>query len=170
MKILVVYASKHGATRRIAEQIAETLEHLGNETVVGPVEVADDPGAYDAVVIGSAIYYGAWRKDAVEYVHAHRAELASRPVWLFSSGPTGTSPVPDPKVLAELRAAIGPRGHHMFAGAIDHSQLSLAERAIVKMVKAPEGDFRDWDEIVAWAKSISVALATEAPATVGSQA
>jgi menaquinone-dependent protoporphyrinogen oxidase len=33
--------------------------------------------------------------------------------------------------------------------------LSFAERMMVKAVRAPEGDFRDWQAIEAWAASIA---------------
>jgi hypothetical protein len=38
---------------------------------------------------------------------------------------------------------------------------------IVKAVKAPEGDFRDWDEIDAWADEIAVALHADRTAGPG---
>jgi menaquinone-dependent protoporphyrinogen oxidase len=39
--------------------------------------------------------------------------------------------------------------------------LSFAEKAIVVAVRAPEGDFRDWDEIGDWANSIADSLIRE---------
>jgi menaquinone-dependent protoporphyrinogen oxidase len=48
--------------------------------------------------------------------------------------------------------------HHLFSGALDLHRLSLAERVIVKGVKAPTGDFRDWNEIDSWAAGIASRL------------
>jgi menaquinone-dependent protoporphyrinogen oxidase len=90
MSILVAYASKHGSTQGIAERIAEQLRQLGKQAEARPVEAVEDPGSYEALVIGSAVYYGSWLKEATEWVHRNRAVLAQRPVWLFSSGPLGT--------------------------------------------------------------------------------
>src|SRR5204863_6706549 len=86
MTILVAYASKHGSTQGIAEQ----LRQLGKEAEARPVEEVTDPGSYEAFVIGSAVYYGSWLKEATEWVHHHQAVLAGHPVWLFSVGPLGT--------------------------------------------------------------------------------
>ena len=158
MAVLIAYASKHGSTQGIAERIAEKLRQLGKEAEARPVEEVSDPGSYEAFVIGSAIYYGSWLKEATEWVRRSRVVLAQCPVWLFSSGPLGTE-VKDaeeqPKEIAEFQQAIRPRDQRVFFGALDHSHLSFAERVMVKAVRAPEGDFREWQVIEAWAASIA---------------
>ena len=60
--------------------------------------------------------------------------------------------------------ATGAREHVVFAGSLDKHRLGLGERAIVAAVKAPEGDYRPWDEIDAWAGRIAEGLT--APAEV----
>ena len=158
MTVLVAYASKHGSTQGIAERIAEQLRQLGKQAEARPLDEVSDPGSYEALVIGSAIYYGSWMKEATEWVHRNRAVLVKLPVWLFSVGPLGTE-VKDaeqqPKEMAEFQQAILPREQRVFFGALDHQRLSFAERMVVKAVRAPEGDFRDWEAIDAWAASIA---------------
>jgi menaquinone-dependent protoporphyrinogen oxidase len=159
--ILVAYASKHGATEGIAQHIARSLNVAGREADARSVTDVLELGAPDAVVIGSAVYAGSWRKEAVEFVETHADELARLPVWLFSSGPLGEQIADDeeqPRQLAEIRARISPRGHKMFFGALDAGKLSFGERMMVKAVKAPEGDFRNWDAIRDWADGIALEL------------
>jgi menaquinone-dependent protoporphyrinogen oxidase len=161
MTILVAYASKHGATQGIAERIAETLRQAGNKTTLRSVEVVEQLESYEAFVIGSAIYYGAWLKEAATFVRHNRAALAMRPLWLFSSGPLGEAVQdgePQPKEITEFRAALQPRDHRIFFGALDHATLSFAERMVTKAVRAPQGDFRNWNAIAAWAEGIGTAL------------
>ncbi len=158
MTVLVAYASKHGSTQGIAERIAEMLRQMGKEVEARPVEAVENTGSYEAFVIGSAVYYGSWLKEATEWVHRNQAVLAQRPVWLFSSGPLGTEvkdAEPQPKEMAEFQQAIRPRDERIFFGALDHNRLSFAERMVLKAVRAPEGDFRDWQAIDAWAESIA---------------
>jgi len=169
MPVLVVYASKHGATREIAERVAQTMVAAGQQAQARPVTAAGDLAGYDAFVVGSAVYMGHWQKEAVEFVRRNRAVLAGHPVWLFSSGPLGTEPVDaegrdltvaaEPKELAEFTEAIHPRGHRVFFGALDPGRLRLGERAIRKLPAGrallPEGDFRDWAQIEAWARGIA---------------
>jgi menaquinone-dependent protoporphyrinogen oxidase len=51
-----------------------------------------------------------------------------------------------------------PKEHRTFFGALDKSKLGFGERMLVKAVKAPEGDFRDWDRIRGWADAIAQQL------------
>jgi menaquinone-dependent protoporphyrinogen oxidase len=154
MKVLVAYASRHGATRGIAERIAAKLEQLGCDVTLLPVDGVDEVAVYDAVVVGSSVYFGMWSKDAAELVRRNAHALRHKPVWLFSSGPVGDMDLPPPKEVAEFEDLIKPRGHQGFAGAIDHSKLGMGEKLMVKGLHAPEGDFRDWNAIDGWAQRI----------------
>jgi menaquinone-dependent protoporphyrinogen oxidase len=174
MRVLIVHASRYGSTQGIAERIAASLGQHGVETAVKPVQDAGDPAGYDAVVIGSAAYYFHWMKKASAFVRRNRAALADLPVWLFSSGPLGTKTVDDqgrdvravtePKEIAEFREMIHPRDHRVFFGALIHDRLGFLHRLMLKLpanrdhALFPEGDFRDWNDIYAWAGSIADAL------------
>jgi menaquinone-dependent protoporphyrinogen oxidase len=161
MNVLVAYATKHGSTAGIAEAIAGTLADHEVKAESKRVDTVDDLGPYEVVVLGSAVYAGSWMKDAVWFAERHADALARMPVWLFSSGPLGEE-VKDaeeqPRQLPELRRTIAPRDHRVFFGALDPSVLGFAERMIAKAVKAPTGDFRDWDAIRAWAEGIAEEL------------
>lgn len=158
MTVLVAYSSKHGSTYDIAERIAEMLRQRGKDVEVHTVEAVKDAGAYEAAVIGSAVYYGRWMNAAWDFVRQNSASLAERPVWLFSSGPLGDHPAVDPEHLAELREAVHAQDHRTFFGALDRNRLRLGERLVTKAVHAPYGDFRDWAEIDAWSSGIAQQL------------
>jgi menaquinone-dependent protoporphyrinogen oxidase len=158
MTALVTYASRHASTRGIAERIAARLNELGHEAEVRPVEEVSDVGAYEGVVVGSAVYYGRWLKPASEFVRRNQMALSERPVWLFSSGSLGDQPNEEPAQVRELGEAILPRDHRVFSGALDRSKLGFAERLVASAVKAPDGDFRRWDEIDAWVGTIAAQL------------
>lgn len=169
MNVLVAVASKHGSTREIAATIAEVLRAA--QLTVDLREAGDvgDIGGYEAIVLGSAIYAGSWCQDAKQFAERHRAALAGRPVWLFSSGPLGDPSAPtidNPQVLAAALGEVAVRDHRVFDGKLDKHILGLGERLIVKAVKAPYGDFRDWPAIRNWAEQIAAALATPAVAVV----
>jgi menaquinone-dependent protoporphyrinogen oxidase len=168
MKTVVVYASKYGSTKGIAEFIAEKLRQHGAQADAQEISEVHNLEGYDAFVIGSAVYMTHWLKEAAEFVMRNRAVLASHPVWLFSSGPLSTKTkdakgrgvlvAAEPKEIAEFNVAINPRDHQVFFGGLDASKLAFGHRMVRKMPAArtlfPEGDFRNWDDIDAWAISI----------------
>lgn len=157
MRVLVSAATKYGATGEIARAIADVLTARGLEVTLVPPEEVGRIDDYDAAVLGSAVYAGHWLKPAKELVGRSSGALAGRPVWLFSSGPIGDPPKPeeDPVEVEDVMEATNARGHRVFAGKLVKKQLSFGEKAIVLALRAPEGDFRDWDAIRAWAEEIA---------------
>ncbi|WP_345202073.1 flavodoxin domain-containing protein [Fodinibacter luteus] len=176
MRILVAYATRHGATAGIAERIAAVLTETGRPAEARPVEDVTNVEGYNAVILGGAAYMLHWLKPAVKFARRHRAALAGRPVWLFSSGPLGTDLVDKdgqdvlqstrPKEFDELTELLHPRGEQVFFGAYDPEAepVGLGERLVRHMPAAqdalPAGDFRDWDAIEAWARGIAESLGT----------
>jgi menaquinone-dependent protoporphyrinogen oxidase len=172
MSILVAYASKHGATGGIAERIAQGLRAAGQDAEARPVQEAGDLGDYEGFVVGSAAYSTHWLREATAFVRRNQHLLAQRPVWLFSSGPLGAEAADakeldlsgafEPREIRGFQVAIHPRDHRVFLGALDPGRLSLGEWACLKMPATrailPEGDFRDWAQIEAWAAGIAQAL------------
>jgi menaquinone-dependent protoporphyrinogen oxidase len=183
-QVLVAYATKYGATAEIAEKIGQVLRQAGLPTDVLPADRVSDLTPYRAVVLGSAVYIGRWRKEAATFLKANEKALAERPVWLFSSGPTGEGdtveltqgwhfpgalqPIADrihprdiavfPGALQPIADRIHPRDIAVFPGALDPKKLNLIEKWMIKNVKAPLGDFRDWDSITSWATAIADAM------------
>jgi menaquinone-dependent protoporphyrinogen oxidase len=161
MRVLVAVASKHGSTEGIAQAIAERLRELGHEAEARAIHEVRDTREVEAVVLGSAVYAGSWMKEAVEFAERNAETIGRLPVWLFSSGPLGTEVKDEeeqPRQLAALTEMLKPNDHRVFFGALDKARLGFGERMIVKAVKAPDGDFRDWDAIKSWADEIDRAL------------
>lgn len=166
MRVLVAVASKHGATREIADAIGKTLQAAGLETSVKDVKAAADVADYTAVVVGSGAYAGNWLKPARAFVDKNEQALSKMPVWLFSSGPLGEPLKPDDDEavkIAAIEQATGAVDHAVFAGALDKDKLGFGERAVMKAVRAREGDFRDWEAIDDWAQEIATCLKGEWP-------
>ncbi|MEO5899386.1 MAG: flavodoxin domain-containing protein [Ilumatobacteraceae bacterium] len=168
MKVIIVVGSKHGSTRSIADVVGDELRNGGLDVSIVD---ADAPtislDAYDAAVIGSAIYVGHWMKGARAFLHANREALRKMPLWLFSSGPLGDGPE-QPDDLADVRDFaddVHARDHRVFAGKLDKADLGFAERAAIRIVHAPYGDAREWGEIRSWANTIAAELTAPSSST-----
>jgi menaquinone-dependent protoporphyrinogen oxidase len=163
MKVLVTAGSRHGATAEIATAIARAIEQAGYEVDQRPPEGVWSIEPYDAVVIGSAVYAGRWLDAPKRLIEREAVALRSKPVWLFSSGPVGDPALPggDPPDVAKLTELIHPIGHRVFAGRLDRGDLGVIEKAIVRVVKAPDGDFRSFPEIETWCGAIVRTLSSE---------
>jgi menaquinone-dependent protoporphyrinogen oxidase len=175
MSVLVAFATRHGATKGIAQRIASRLRQAGFDAEAVSADDVRDAKGYDAYVVGSAAYMTHWLDDAKSFVKRNRATLAAHPTWIFSSGPVGTDLVDakgrdvmvtsEPKEFAEMRATLRPRGEQIFFGAfdIDAPPIGLVEKFARKLPAAaknaiPNGDFRDWAAIDAWADGIAAEL------------
>lgn len=164
MTVLVTAASRHGSTTEIAQAMADGLIRRGVPAEVRAPADVPDLHRYDAVVLGSAVYAGHWLAEAKTFVDRLADQLVTRDVWLFSSGPVGVPLQPEEEavdVTAE-RQHTAARDHRTFPGRIDRGRLGFAERALVRALRVPDGDFRDWSVVDEWAGSIASDLGRHA--------
>jgi menaquinone-dependent protoporphyrinogen oxidase len=157
-KVLVAYASKHGATMEIAEAIADEILRHGTEADCLPADEVQDIQQYDAVVLGSAVYMKRWRRPAERLLRRHRSELAERPLWIFSSGPGGKDPDPswsEPGRVVELAESLGVRDHVVFGGRLPVEPKGFVQKAMVRDTPEEARDIRDFDAIRKWAAGIA---------------
>ncbi len=160
-RILVVYATKSGCTTGVAERIGAVLVEKGATVEVVSAEEAADPVGYDGVVVGSGIRVGQWHAAAKEWVGANAEALKARPTAFYTVCMTlaadsekieEVSAYTDP-IIAEF--GVAPVDVGLFAGCFEPKRFGFLERTILKAMKTPQGDYRDWDAIEAWAVQVS---------------
>lgn len=162
-KLLVVYATRAGSTAEVAQAIAERLCAQGFDAEVRPVAAVHGLDGLQAVVLGSAVRYGAWLPEMLKFVEAQRAALAALPVAVFT---LHMQALDDSQASARARRshsqavqhALQPRDEAWSAGKVDPGTLSFFERLAVKLVRSPVGDRRDWPRIRAWADGLGASL------------
>lgn len=159
-RVLVVYASKYGSTGGVADAIGKELCSKDVATDVVLIKNANNVSSFQGVVIGSAIYMGKWMPEAVDFVKKNKDTLCKVPVAYFLVCMTLSQPTEENRAKALsymdpiLKAVpeIKPVGIGTFAGAMDYNNLSWINKKILKSKGTPEGDFRNWNEIRAWAR------------------
>lgn len=158
-RVLVVYGTKTGCTEGIAEHIGATLAERGVTVDIRPAGDKPDPVGYDAVIVGSGVRVGNWHTAASSWVTDHAEELKQVPVALFTACltmATGAEKSDEVRAYTDgmiANSGIRPVDIGLFAGMNDLKRFSLPERLVMKAMKAPQGDFRDFDAIAAWTRA-----------------
>lgn len=167
-RVLVAYGTKHGATAEIARGIAGTLRTAGLTVDLKPAASVCSLEPYRAVVLGSAVYAGCWRRDALRILR--QPELADREVWLFSSGPVGEDAKDSasaarftrPRAVQARAVKLGAHDHVVFGGMVAEDA-GYIRRKMARGMRPELRDRRDWQQIHGWAQSISAALGGRLP-------
>jgi menaquinone-dependent protoporphyrinogen oxidase len=164
--VLVAYDSYMGGTAGIARVITDELIRAGLEVDLRPAAAVDSVRGYDAVIIGSPLYYGRWRHDSMHLLRHRQGELSRRRVWLFQSGLSVIAPdagdvtPPEVNALAHSIHAVGPM---TFGGRLTRQTARGVLPRLMARRSTGVGDFRDLDQVARWANSIAQALLASAP-------
>jgi menaquinone-dependent protoporphyrinogen oxidase len=160
--ILIAYASKCGSTGGVAETIGHVLCEKGADVDICLAKNVENLTSYRAVIVGSAVRFGKWLPEAVEFVETYRKVLAQIPVAYFLTCLSLQNPTKEnqSKALSYLTPVLDafpevkPVDRGLFAGALNYSTISWIFRPVLKLKGAPEGDFRDWNAIRFWAAGL----------------
>jgi menaquinone-dependent protoporphyrinogen oxidase len=159
-KTLVAYASKHGSTQEVAEEVARNLRDSGLDVDVRPASSVDDVAAYGAVVIGGALYMGHWHRDARRLLNRLSEELRERPVFVFGMGPMDLEQKSVEGARKQVDHALAkvpdvqPVSVAIFGGVVHPDDLHFPFNHM------PEADARDPEAIRAWSDDVAAVLRT----------
>lgn len=158
-KILVAYATQKGSTMMVARAIGDMLRQEGAVVDVLLCEEVTDLSSYKAVLVGSAVYNGAWLPEAIEFVEGHHRALNRIPVAVFALSLTMCDDSEKSRMtvlsyldpILKMLPQVNPLDVGLFGGVFDPHQWDLFTRVVQKYVNhLPEGDFRDWQAVHDW--------------------
>jgi len=133
-RVLIAYGSKNGSTAEIAQWIGDVLREQHIDADTRPAADVRDITPYDAVVLGAGLYAGRWQRDAAT-----------------------ERDIPAPPAVARIAIRSDARGHITFGGRLAEDAQGFVARQLIKHGKG--GDFRDRDQVRAWARGLAAELA-----------
>ena len=156
-KVLVVYGSKMGGTAEIASWITDAVGSAGHVATCLEADQVREVGGYDAVIAGSSLYAGRWRRPVVAVLKKVARLSPSPPVWLFHSGPLGEEHVPEdqpiPGSVESVAAKLDIRGIVTFGGRLPTDPPGWIASKMAQGDMA--GDWRDEAAVRAWGDQIA---------------
>jgi menaquinone-dependent protoporphyrinogen oxidase len=168
MKALIVYGTRGGATRQIADEIGKVFGETGIAATVRDAKESRgiDVGSFDLVVVGSSVWATKWARQATAFLKRNRKVLAGKKVALFSSGLAGDDPAQMDfanQSIARVAAKfpeIKPLALAYFGGCVNFDSPGFMARFMVNAMQkdfekkgidtSKPVDHQDWDAIRQW--------------------
>lgn len=170
-KVLVAYATTHGATEEIAEAVARIFREHEIETDVMKARDVRSLEGYNMIILGAPLYMFRWHGDASRFLNKHRRAIQNGiGVAVFGGGPFGAA---EPKVWQEVRDNLDkelakiswfkPISVLVVGGKFDPQGLKFPYNLIPAMKQQPSSDLRNWEEIKAWAEGLAERFGANKP-------
>jgi menaquinone-dependent protoporphyrinogen oxidase len=176
---LVLYASTHGHTAKVAARIADGLRAEGVENVDVRDAATDaatlDPRKYDAVIAGGSLHASHHQEELVGWVKSHRAALADRPSAFFSVSLTAADDTDEAReatqrciddFLAETEWT--PARSVAVAGALQYREYNVFTRTLMRLMMRRGGhptdtshdyDYTDWEAVERFGRDFAALVA-----------
>lgn len=158
-RILIVHATRSGATTDVATILSEGLRGRGHDVDVRDAGELPSPGGYDLAVVGSGIHTGAWYSEALAWLDRHGA--SGVPVALFNVCLNAAKPEKRDETLGYNAVATGkatPVAQESFAGRYVPERVGFFKRLLLRTMQQPAQDHVDPERIRAWADELDAAL------------
>jgi menaquinone-dependent protoporphyrinogen oxidase len=165
MTALVIYASTHGHTAKIAARIAQAMRERDLEVDLRDVASASgtDPGGYDVVVVGASLHRELHQHEITQWVKAHRDALEQRPNVFFSVSLSAADDGAEARAAAQrcidrfcVQTGWNPGRTEHIAGCLQYREYDVFTRQLMRLMMRRMGqptdtshdyDFTDWDAV-----------------------
>jgi menaquinone-dependent protoporphyrinogen oxidase len=178
--VLVVYASTHGHTARIAARIAASMRAEGLEVDLRDVISAQNakPDRYDLVVVGASLHREHHQKAIVDWVRASREALTRQPSVFFSvslsaADDSDESRAATQRCIDEFCTQTGwtPTRTEAIAGCLQYREYDLFTRQLMRLLMKRMGhptdashdyDYTDWEAVDRFGRELAHLAGTTA--------
>lgn len=173
-RVLMLYGTTDGHTRKIATAMAETLRAEHCDVVVVDAQdltPAVRPEEFDAVLVAASVHAGGHQRAVRRWVHAYAAQLNRMPTAFLSvclgileRRPEVQREVYDIMRRFEREAGWRPTTDKVVAGALLYRNYGLIKRWIMRRIVAKGGgetdtsrnyEYTDWNDLRAFAREFA---------------
>ena len=171
-KILILYSTVDGHTKKICQKIKSIAERYGHEVELVSLdgEFLEDLDEFDKIVVGASIRYGKHNKKVFDFVKQNEKLLEDKASAFFSVNvvarkPDKNKPDNNPYVMKFLkRISWKPDKVAVFAGKIDYQKYGFLDRLMIRLImyitKGPTdskaiAEFTDWEQVDAFGRDVS---------------
>ena len=141
-KILILYASTDGHTKKICNRLQKVIEQLGHQVTLVSVNEENqiDVQAFDKIVIGASIRYGKHSPKITDFINRNKLLLESKPNAFFSVNivarkPEKNQPDTNPYMRKFLKQITWrPRELAVFAGKLEYPKYSFFDRLMIRLI------------------------------------
>ena len=161
MKVLIIYGTVEGQTRKISERIVERIREIGHDAELHdstslPADL--DVGAYDAVIAAASVHQHRYQSSLVHFVKEHLEQLQAKPTAFLSvslSSVLEEDQHEDQGYVDQFLTETGwrPTRTELVAGALVYTQYDFFKCQIMKLIVWKGGgptdasqdyEFTDW--------------------------
>jgi menaquinone-dependent protoporphyrinogen oxidase len=164
MKILIVYGTTEGQTRKISHFMEAILKDRGHDvTVADASKTPPLPSSFDAVIIGASIHIHKYQSAVLRYINSYIADLNKIPSAFFSVCLAVASDMEEEhkearKITNDFLERVGwkPLMTTQIAGALKYTHYDFFTRFVMKRISKREGrttdtskdhEYTNWDAV-----------------------
>ncbi len=136
MPTLILYATKYGATRTVAERLAALLPGKAELFDLSAGAAEPDLAPYDTVVVGTSVYMSKPRKEVKRFCEKNESVLLSKKLGLFLCCIQDLENTVETQLSVTFSKAL--RAHAVALGAlggrVEYDKLRGMDKPIMKMI------------------------------------
>ena len=164
MKLMIVYGSTEGQTRKICEFLKDESEKAGHTPAIFDAMVTPpDPAEFDAVLVAASLHGGGYQVTVKDYVQDYHKTLNQMNSGFLSVSLTAATDESESwKELEQhtedflLETGWKPKFIEQIAGALRYTQYDFFKRFIMRMITKRAGgdtdttrdhEYTDWKQV-----------------------
>ena len=179
-RLLVVYGTTEGHTRKVALRIGQIARGLGHPVEVMDASLHPAPDGFDAVIVAASVHQLRHQSSVIHFVREHRHALNRVPCAFFSVSLSASLPQPEhqteahevaQEMLDETRWR--PERVCLVGGALRYSRYDFLKRLLMQVIARQDGrptdasrdyEYTDWERLE---RDVEEFLALAAAETAG---